>query len=249
MLRGLEAVKGESRMTASLPCTAQLIAARENTLLFLRNLDVTRSDFLRMVSWLDSYDLSRAARFTSELSMRRFVACHATLRVILGTCTGVEPGSLEFQYNRRGKPFLRQTQGVPEVKFSLAHSDRFAIYALSRSGEVGVDLERVVSIAESDLIALRFFTERERSTLGKLPGRERREAFFGIWTCKEACLKAYGTGLSGDISGFDVSEGARVSGRAFTVGGGPETPRVTLIQFRPVNGFVAALAVEGSGQA
>ena len=234
-------------MTFSLPSSPQLIATRENTMLFLTTLDVARPDYLRMVSLLDVNDFSRAARFTSELLMRRFVACHAQLRVILGRYTGVEPGSLEFQYNHKGKPLLRETQGIPRVKFSLAHSERFAMYAVSRSGEVGVDLERVAPVAESDLIARRYFTERERSTLRMLPGRERRKAFFGIWTCKEACLKAYGTGLSGDMSGLDVSEGAHVSGRAFTVGGKPETPHATLIQFRPVNGFVAALAVVGSG--
>jgi 4'-phosphopantetheinyl transferase len=54
-------------------------------------------------------------------------------------------------------------------------------------------------------IAHRFFASSEYRELVTLPEERRREAFFRVWTRKEACIKAVGKGFSIEPSCFRVT--------------------------------------------
>ena len=55
----------------------------------------------------------------------------------------------------------------------------------------------------SDLIAKRFFSENEYKYI--LESESQGNAFYEIWTKKEAYVKFLGTGLSTPLSSFDVT--------------------------------------------
>ena len=114
----------------------------------------------------------------------------------------MEPQRLVFAQNEFGKPHVVQ---APSMHFSLSHSDDRALLAISDTLEVGADLERRRTLEHLDL-ARRYFHPDEIAEIEAQPGDgAQREAFFRIWTLKEAVVKALGKGLSMPLDGFAVS--------------------------------------------
>lgn len=142
----------------------------------------------------------RAARLKIPVVRARFISAHTALRRILAKYTA-EP--LNFVYNQHGKPALINSS----LHFNLAHSEDLALLALARNS-IGVDLEHIRPIKEAAYIASTAFTESERRSLLEFPTNQQEKAFFRLWTCKEAAMKALGAGfrLAQDIEiTFDKS--------------------------------------------
>lgn len=132
----------------------------------------------------------RASRFMNEDDCFQFCARRAFLRTILSAYTLCPPKTLQFKYNPFGKPYLAD---YPHIKFSLSHSDDIALYAISHTAEIGIDIENMKNSGlEPNEIASLYFNADEKKEFEK----ESRESFIRIWTRKEAMLKVYGCGLS-----------------------------------------------------
>ena len=78
-----------------------------------------------------------------------------------------------------------------------------------------------------------------------LPPEQKQTAFFQLWTCKEASLKATGKGIAG-LEEVEVSLGIeeptqliRLNGDALTL------DNWSIQQLAPASGYVASLAAEG----
>jgi 4'-phosphopantetheinyl transferase len=115
---------------------------------------------------------------------------------------------------------------------------------VARADEVGIDIERVRPVAESEQIAARFFSERECDEWRSLPARLQTEAFLNCWTRKEAWLKASGEGITESLKQIEVSlcpgEPAPWRGRA---GERRAAAHCLLQDLTPAAGYVGALAV------
>ena len=169
---------------------------------------------------LSTDERGRARRLRFERDRARFVLGRGMLRMILSRYTGVPAEELVFAYGANGKPNLSSISSGDILQFNVAHSDSLALYAVAREYEVGIDVERIHTTDDADEIAARFFSERENIWWRSLPEHRRGEAFFNLWTRKEACLKASGDGLT---------EGA--------------LPRSKCVwEFAPAVGYAAALA-------
>jgi len=68
--------------------------------------------------------------------------------------------------------------GTSALRFSLAHTHELALDAVSRERELGVDLEHVHSVAETEQIVDRYFSEREKAVFRGLAADKKQEAFF-----------------------------------------------------------------------
>jgi len=152
---------------------------------------------------LSSEESLRAAKFVSERDRMRFVVAHSALRQILSLYLGVSPGSIVFEVGRYGKPALC---GVPDTKirFNLSHSGDVALCAVARACEVGVDIEQIQPTDIIGGVAGQFFSAEEQRLVAELDVDAQAEAFTRIWVRKEACLKAAGLGIGGDLTGFSV---------------------------------------------
>jgi 4'-phosphopantetheinyl transferase len=209
-------------------------------------------DAERFRQTLSADEAERAARFHFDRDRDRFTAARAQLRAVLALYLRTEPARLRFAYGPHGKPALAGGPaggGDSALRFNLAHSHELALLAVTRSHEVGVDLEHVRPDFATEDIAERFFSRREAAALRALPeGVARVEAFFRCWTRKEAFIKAKGEGLSFPLSLFTVSlapgEPAALLGCDTDAG---ETERWTLINLEPGAGYFAAAAAEGRG--
>ncbi|MGI9119574.1 MAG: 4'-phosphopantetheinyl transferase family protein [Acidimicrobiales bacterium] len=186
----------------------------------------------------------RASRMRSPLRRDAFVVGRGTLRAILAGYLGTTPGAVALGTGTHGKPVL---SGGGGLRFNLSHTASFAVYAVGRGREVGVDLERVDRRLDFDRIARRFFSPPENEQLLSVPEGARRRSFFAAWTRKEAFAKARGEGLSLAFDRFTVSVGPDRAAQLLSVDGQPdEAARWSLHDLEPAPGLVASLAVEGN---
>ncbi len=150
-------------------------------------------------------ELARSARFRFGHGRRRFIARRGILRMLLGKYLAVPPGQVAYAGDVRGKLRLAAPLDGAGVCFSLAHSNRLALFAFALRREVGIDVESIRPLEDADAIAERHFTRSERMALAGVTGTARLELFFRYWARKEACVKATGEGLARPLTTFDVS--------------------------------------------
>jgi 4'-phosphopantetheinyl transferase len=208
-------------------------------------------------SWcLDSHPLSgdageallsvdekaRCHSFVGSLNQRRFVAGRAGLRSLLGEHLGLDPRALVFVQDAFGKPTL---SGEPSTQFSLSHSEDGALLAVSDTLSVGADIECVRALDHLDL-ANQYFRRNEVAEIESLPHRnEQVQAFYRIWTLKEAVVKALGKGLSIPLESFEVS--ISTSPPALVVSPGGASGAWWLHSMTPMGGYCGALAAPADG--
>ena len=189
----------------------------------------------------------RAECFRFDRDRRRFIVSQGMLRLIIGDYIDMEPSRLQFRSGHRGKPYLMHSSGNVPLQFNLAHSKEIALYAFTRSREIGIDLEYVRDMPDAEKIALTTFSSIENKTLQSLPDYQRQEAFFNCWVRKEAYIKAIGNGLYHALDRFDVPLAPGEPARLVSVEGSAEQASCWFMKsLTPEDGYVAALAVKGS---
>jgi 4'-phosphopantetheinyl transferase len=175
----------------------------------------------------------------------RYVAIRGALRIVLSRYGDGQPERVGFTYGEYGKPRLAAGTHSPPLEFNLSHSGDLALVAVTRIGEVGVDIEMHRDVAY-DSLAARFFSGDERSALAAMSDEERRGAFFELWTKKEAYAKGRGRGLTLPLDRFTVSLGADGPGLVEDRDD-PGAPATWEIRRIPVGSrHAAAVAVAGS---
>lgn len=168
-------------------------------------------DAARLVEWRAGFapdEVERAARFRFERHRVAWEAARGGLRELLGGYCGRAARDLRFALGGDGKPALAGGGGL---HFNLSHTDGLVALAVTRSGEVGLDVEARRPVPERAAIAGTHFSARERRRFAEEEATGRGEAYFlRLWTRKEAVIKAVGIGLGYPLPKVDVSlaEGA-----------------------------------------
>jgi 4'-phosphopantetheinyl transferase len=194
----------------------------------------------RLHDLLASDERARAARFRFERDRSRYVVGRARLRQLLGAYLRRAPADITFAYGAFDKPFLAGR----ELWFNLSHSGAVALYAFSRAGELGIDVELDGPDFARERIAERFFAPGEVAALRALPAELQPRAFLHCWTRKEAFIKARGDGLSLALDSFEVSLDPGAPARLLRTAFAPaEAERWRLEDLSDTaGGFIAALA-------
>jgi 4'-phosphopantetheinyl transferase len=157
----------------------------------------------RFYAALSSPEKAKAEGFRFERHRLFYIISHGLLRSILASYLGVSPKDIAFEYGMHGKPSLGTLQA--QLHFNMAHSGDYMLCGLCQNCEIGVDLEQIRELPDSELIANRFFTKSECRELLTVRPEFRSKAFFTCWTRKEAFIKATGDGLSLPLNTFEVS--------------------------------------------
>jgi len=169
-----------------------------------------------LAAQLSDDERARASRFAFDRDRRRFILSHGLLRMVLSRYLRSEPGEIRFTAGPYGKPALLGSPDVSEgIRFSLSHSGDYALVAVARGREIGVDVEARKAELECLKLAERFFAPAESQAIAKLHGVAQQRLFYAFWTAKEAYLKGRGVGLSLGLDRFEIlfdasSPGARV---------------------------------------
>lgn len=158
---------------------------------------------------LSQEEQKRADKFIRLDDQRRFRAAHASVRQILGRYLNKPPISLVFGASTTGKPFLRGPGASERFAFNLAHSGQYGLLAVTRDREVGVDIEIQRNLDDLAGMAQQIMSPSEFESFQLIAGILATETFLGLWTRKEALLKAMGTGFSIDPREIDLGLGNR----------------------------------------
>lgn len=153
----------------------------------------------RAVGLLSPSERTRFSGYSNGVVARRFAVGRAVLRDVLGALQSVAPSEVRLVEGEFGKPALAKGSARAPLWFSVAHCDELLLVALSREGEVGVDVERSRPIDCWQRVADRTLAPDERAELLRAVerGEEPDRVFLRHWCRMEAELKAIGCGIQG----------------------------------------------------
>ncbi len=195
---------------------------------------------------LSSDEKERSNRFYFEKDRNRFIAGRAILRTLLGNYLKMEPAQIKFNYGVYGKPALETRHNQGDLQFNLSHSNDEAAYIFNWDQPVGIDVEYMRPMMDMDDVALQFFTPNEYSFIQSLPKDQKQEFFFKLWTCKEAFLKANGSGLTVPINQVEVLLTTEGIASLTSIGSDQEiAPNWRLELFAFIKDYQASFAIQG----
>lgn len=210
-------------------------------------LNLSESALSCLAQTLSLDERSRADRFQFSVHRQRFIAARGILREILGQYLNIPPGQVHFHYEHRGKPMLSPICSEQPVQFNVSHSQDLMLCAVTPSHCLGIDLEYIRDVSDLERLTQRFFSPSEHAAIHAQLPPQRSHAFFQYWTCKEAVLKAIGTGLV-NLESVEI----QVTDEAVTLVRWDTNPQSIknwwLYSFTPAPDFIAALAVDGLSQ-
>jgi 4'-phosphopantetheinyl transferase len=128
------------------------------------------------------WDAGQRAQYTVAAALLRLVAAPLTARAAASV---VVDRSCPSCGRHHGRPRLPGTG----LHVSISHSGAMVAVAVSRAGEVGVDVQQVAGDAVDELSAL-VLAESEAGHVAAA------RDFFTFWTRKEALVKATGDGVT-----------------------------------------------------
>ncbi len=155
--------------------------------------------------WLEGSELARYQRLQLAAHRHRFLLGRWLLRTTLSRYLAVQPGQWQFSENEYGKPAI--TGIDTDLRFNLSHSGDWIVLALATRAEIGVDIENNRRQRRFAALGERHFAAPELDALRQRSGAQQQQLFYELWTLKEACLKARGSGLLLPLNcfAFDLS--------------------------------------------
>lgn len=157
---------------------------------FIHLADVDLPALAPLQQCLSSAERQRLARLQREADQRRFVLAHAAIRHAIGQTLGLNPKDVPFENSAYGKPAL--APAYAGLHFNLSHAGDWVALAWTRLAPIGIDVEQAISWFADLLPECAQAAEQAELQASQQPD----QAFLRLWTCKEAVLKAHGSGLS-----------------------------------------------------
>jgi 4'-phosphopantetheinyl transferase len=198
------------------------------------------ADLLRILS---RKERERAAQFAFERDRMRFIQTHGVMRQILSSYCDADAATLTFARNHHGKSHLIARANGPNLQFSVSHSSNCCMLAVRLDHSIGIDVEKVRDLPRAMNIVRRYFTPTESKALAALRGTARRDAFFALWTHKEAAVKGLGIGLAAHLGRieFDLDPAGGLRLAAWD-GDQSVAKNWSIVRLDPQPGYVAAVA-------
>nr|WP_275583380.1 4'-phosphopantetheinyl transferase superfamily protein [Bacillus pakistanensis] len=146
-----------------------------------------------------------------------------------------------FEKNQYGKLYLHPKY-VDEIRkeplfFNLSHSKRIVTCVISSFNEVGIDVESMTK-NPLDVMPIVFVSQEQMLVEAEKSSDKKVEAFYRVWTRKEAVMKAVGKGFSLPPLSFVVPvHGERIMDENYLY-----------YTFHPINGEIISIAVRREGE-
>lgn len=210
--------------------------AERSVLLLMEHEEVYDAEFLVSLYPWNPEDRNQMERFRHDGARTSWCLARLLARGAMASLLGLDAVQLSFFPGERGKPYL---PGNPAY-FNWSHCPGCVALALSRSSEIGCDIENM-NRATFDFreIAGHYFNQEESAWIGLTERDETlRRRFFSIFTQKEARLKACGHGLSASLA----EAASCLSEPPFVVDG------MVSLSFGRSGSFIASLYQEGDSR-
>lgn len=160
-----------------------------------------QQDETLLTSYINDDEDARARRFINPQHGRQYRNVRGMLRRLLSRYLDTAPEVIEFSYAEHGKPSLKNNS---KFHFNLSHSRDMAAYAFSRDLEMGVDIEFMRPQKRLQGMIQHIGSAKEQTELKSLPEAEVLDAFYRLWTRKEAFIKAVGRGLGMGLRSIQI---------------------------------------------
>ena len=178
-----------------------------------------------------------ASRFHFAKDRALYVAAHWLFALVVHAALG--GGAKRWRLTESldgGKPRL-EIDGTATLFANLSHTSGMALVGVSRTAEIGVDVEAVRPMRDLSGLVAATMTPCEQAAIAAAEAPE--SLFVRLWARKEALLKAYGIGIGAPLTEIDVLDVNAIRGACL-----PGSPR-TLVDLElgaAVMGSVCLLA-------
>ena len=184
---------------------------------------------------LSEEERAKAADIANPAVRARFELGRGLRRKMLSEATGCLATGLTFAESGEGKPRALNAAGWD---FNVSHSGDYVAVAVGRD-QVGVDLEQIRPVREMESIVERYFHPDEAAAWRAVAPGLRKEAFFVLWSAREASMKCVGLGLARGLSVTWVDPAIVAENVAFARVGGA---RLEVRRLSAPRGYVAMVA-------
>lgn len=179
------------------------------------------------------------------------------LRTSLARYLQIDPHTIDLHRSDTGQLVLAKP--ASDLRFSATHSGDALLLGFVRGDCIGVDIECLKPRPHVLELARRYFTAHEAAALAAMPAAEREDAFYRLWTAKEALLKAIGHGLAHGLDrvGFGFAS-AKLELRELDLqssrieaGVAIATPSIEewhLLEYTPLPGYRASVVYSGAAR-
>ena len=196
---------------------------------------VSFADAGQFRSVLTKEEREQSAMKANSALRTRFDVSRGLRRKLLGKVTGIPAQDLCFAEDGETKP---RVVGAAGWDFNLSHAGEYVACAVA-CGAIGIDIEEIRPVREMEAIVARYFHADEASQWRALPPSLREEAFFVLWSAREAAMKCVGLGLARGLSVTRVDPSiVRESGAPARVG----DAELTVRRWAAPPGYVAMVA-------
>jgi 4'-phosphopantetheinyl transferase len=151
--------------------------------------------------FLEVSEHNRAKKYHKEKDKNRFIISRSLLKFALAyyVQSNVESVSIKLLPNK--KPYLCEH---PNVYFNVSHSGDYAVIAINNT-PIGIDIEYIdLQYSFQDIVSS-VFNEDEIHFINH--SDHKTKDFYGLWTKKEAFVKALGKGIDDDFSRIPCLDG------------------------------------------
>ncbi|MEJ8546678.1 4'-phosphopantetheinyl transferase family protein [Brevibacillus borstelensis] len=187
---------------------------------------------------LDQEEKAVYESYRVDFKKVEFLVGRMLLKRIIGQKLGIFPKEVRFIKNEYGKLFLDSGNLAGSIKrplfFNLSHSDRMLVCAFSEIEKTGIDVEAVKKDCCFEVMRSVFVPKEIAFVKQQGTPSMKREAFYRLWTRKEAVMKALGKGFSLQPLSFSVP----------LAGGRVEVQPFSYYTFAPLEGYMVSAAIE-----
>ncbi|KPJ96496.1 MAG: hypothetical protein AMJ53_00460 [Gammaproteobacteria bacterium SG8_11] len=163
----------------------------------------------QVFSVIDQTEQTRAERFINPTHGDNFRLVRGTLRILLAAYLKQNAKDIHFDFNEHGKPLINPSQNPQALQFNVSHSHDMAAFVFTMQKPVGIDIEHIKPLNNISGLAQHVCHPKELDEFNAMEAHARQDAFFRLWTRKEAFIKAKGQGLSMGLRsiyiGFDMA--------------------------------------------
>ena len=158
------------------------------------------SYFLNILS-IDEKNI--AANIANESQRNLFITSHAATRCLLSHYLKLPTTEIDIAIHENGKPYIKNTH---RIHFNLSHTQGIALFGLSTTESIGLDIEHIKPERNILGVAKRFFNALEYQWIQEEEKDKQLNLFYQLWCLKEACLKGVGCGLQGGLNSFAIKK-------------------------------------------
>ena len=169
------------------------------------NLNQPVAEINLLKSYLSAEEHDRSASFHFIRDQNRFITRRAILRQLLASYLKIQVECVRISRGPNGKPFAGNYNERSKISFSCSQSADWGLIAIARDIELGVDIEHHRLLTEINHLSDACLSQSEITEFLKLPEAMKTRHFLGVWTYKEAFVKAIGKGLSFPFKDITVS--------------------------------------------